>query len=303
MLIALMAMLLATACATSPGGRTQITPPVGFEGFSAVYSEIDMQLQLITAADAPGCHEADCLADRDFEQRVLAVGGRLADVAFRQHPDLHLRFPRFEIVVADKRDPGSASSAAGTVVIFRGTRNITQEEGALAFVLAREMSHVIGGHHDENVATSILVGVAAQVLFPFLNIPALFSTGAAATTAATSAATATVTSTFANTAVASAASFAGSRALRASYRDQHVLEAEIMAMDLLAAAGWDGREVAGQLSALKAPLPDTPAWSEELYRSAQRIASLMQGPPRPEPGQIVPRSAEELPPALVSTPF
>ena len=309
-LLACATAIFATACATSPGGRAQLTPPPGFEGFSAVFSEIDMQLQLITAADAPGCSEADCLADRDFEQRVLVIGGRLADVAFRQHPDLHLRFPRFDIVVADKRDPGSASSAAGTVVVFRGIRDMNLDDGALGFVLAREISHVIGGHHDENVATSILVGVAAQVLFPFLNLPALFAgavTGGAAASAATSAATSTVTTAVTSTAMASAASFAGSRALRASFRDQHVAEADHMAMELLAAAGWDGRAIADQLSTVKAPLPDSPGWADEFHRSAQRIVSLMQGPPRPDEsidsGQIVPPASGGLPPPLVITPF
>ena len=174
--------------------------------------------------------------ERDFKIAYdTPIGRRLADAAFRQHADLHLRFPRFEFVVADKRDPGAASSSAGTVVLYRGVRVLDLDDGALAFILAREMSHIIDGHHDENVTTSILVGVAAQILFPVLNLPALISGSAATTAAATSAATATVTTT----AVASAASFAGSRALRASFRPQQVIEAELIAMDLLAAAGWD----------------------------------------------------------------
>jgi hypothetical protein len=48
----------------------------------------------------------------------------LAEIAFRQHADLYLRFPRFEFVVADKADAGSASSAGGTVVIYRGVRHL-----------------------------------------------------------------------------------------------------------------------------------------------------------------------------------
>ncbi|MBI5897887.1 MAG: M48 family metalloprotease [Rhodocyclales bacterium] len=295
--------LLAAACSTAPEIRKQLQAPPGLQGFSAVYSEFDMRLQLVTSADAPACGESDCLADRAFDQRILAIGRRLADVAFRQHPDLHLRFPRFEFVVADKRDPGAASSSAGTVVLYRGIRSLDLDDAALAFVLAREMSHIIDGHHDENVTTAVLVGVAAQILFPILNLPALVSGSAATTAAATSAATSTVTTT----AVASAASFAGSRALRASFRPQQVIEAEAMAMELLAAAGWDGREVAEQLQAIPPSLPDPPAWTEELRESIRRIASLMQGPPLPDPvtqtTQILPRSIEDLPPPLVSKPF
>ncbi len=296
------AALFLGACATSPEGRPQLVAPPALQGLSAVYSEFDMQLQLVTAANAAGCQEAECVADRTFDQRILAIGGRLADAAFRQHAELYLRFPRFEFVVVDKRDPGAASSAAGSVVLFRGIRQLDLDDAALGFVLAREMGHIIAGHHDENVTTSILVGIAAQILFPILNLPALIG-GGAATTAAASVTTSTVTTT----AVASAASFAGSRALRASFRPQQVIEAEGMAMDLLAGAGWDGREVAEQLQAIPPPLPDGPGWTEELRESARRIASLMQGPPMFDlvktPAQIVPRSVADLPPPLISVPF
>jgi len=301
--VSVLLLWVLTACATSPHGRTQLIAPSALQGFSAVYSEFDMHLQLVTAADAPFCEDVECAANRLFDQRILALGGRLADAAFRQHAELHLRFPRFEFIVADKLDPGAASSAAGTVVIFRGVRGLDLDDAALAFILAREMSHIIVGHHDENVTTSILVAVAAQILFPALNLGALFSSGAATTAAATTAAG----SALATTAVASAASFAGSRALRATYRPQHVLEAEAMALELLAAAGWDGREASDQLEALRPAIPDEPAWTTELRESVLRIAALMQGPMPLEAiaavDQIVPAVPFELPPPMVSKPF
>lgn len=299
-LVVVGAAALLGACATRPAGRSQ-TPPPGFQELSAVYSEFDMQLQLVVAADGPRCQEAECVADRVFDQRIAAIGKRLAAVAFRQHADLFLRFPRFDILVADKRDAGAASSAAGSVILYRGVRHLDLDDAALGFILAREMGHIIAGHHDDNVTTSVLVGIAAQILFPVLNLPALIG-GSAATTAAASASAATV----ANTAVASAASFAGSRALRASFRPQQVVEAEAMALELLAGAGWDGREVAEQLQALPPPLPDGSEWIGELHQSAQRVASLMQGPPWIEAlpvSQIVPSSLADLPPPLISVPF
>lgn len=302
-LLLLLLQFFVTACATSPGGRAQVVAPAVLQGFSAVYSEFDMHLQLVTAADAPSCEAAECVADRVFDQRILALGRRLADTAFRQHADLQLRFPRFEFIVADKLDPGAASSAAGTVVIYRGVRRLDLDDAALAFVLAREISHIIAGHHDENVTTSVLVAVAAQILLPVLNIGSLFSaTTAAATTAASSTAT--------TSAVASVASFAGSRVLRASDRPLQVREAEAMAMRLLAAAGWDGREVSDQLQALRPALPEEADWTVELRESALRVASLMQGPAFAEDpravgilSQIEPRLSLDLPPPMVSKPF
>jgi predicted Zn-dependent protease len=278
LLVCLFLLAFLAACATSPEGRTRLVAPSALQGFSAVYSEFDMRLQLVTAADAPSCSEAECAADRAFDQRIVMLGRRLADVAYRQHGDLLMRFPRFEFIVADKADAGAASSAGGTVVIYRGVRRLDLDDAALAFVLAREMSHIIAGHHDENVATSVLVSIAAQILLPALNIArgaaAVFSSSAAATTAASTALT--------TTAITSAASFAGARALRASERPQHVREAETLAMRLLVAAGWDGREVSDQLEALRPALPEEPYWIGELRESAQRIASLMQGPVVPE---------------------
>lgn len=297
-LFSVVMLLFITACATSPEGRTQLVAPAPLQGFSAVYSEFDMHLQLVTAADAPVCQEEQCIADRAFDQRILALGRRLAIAAFRQHADLYLRFPRFEFIVADKAEPGTASSAGGTVMVFRGLQRINLDDAVLAFLLAREMSHVIAGHHDENVAASVLVAVAAQILFPALNIGGLFAGGAASAAAG---------SAVGATALTSAASFLGSRAVRASYRPQQVREAEVMAMKLMAASGWEGNEVSDKLESLHPSLSEETAWSRELRESALSIASQMQGPPLPESdeagSQIVPGLPFDLPPPIVSRPF
>lgn len=266
-LVILFALLLG-ACATTPGGRAQLAPPAPLQGLAAVYSEIDMRLQLVTAADAPPCREEDCSFDGAFDQSILVLGNRLAESAYRQYPDLRQRFPRFEFVVADKREPGAASSSGGTVVIHRGTRRFGPEDTALAFILAREMGHVIAGHHDENVTTSILVSIAAQILLPMINVArgavAAVSSGAA--------------STAASSAVASVASMAGSRALRASFRPAQVKEAEVIGLGLMVAAGWTAWDVGVELNAMYARLPEEINWTLELRESSQRIAGLFQGP-------------------------
>jgi len=297
-LLSVFLLFFVTACATSPEGRPQLVAPAPLQGFSAVYSEFDMHLQLVTAADSPVCQEAQCVADRAFDQRILALGRRLAISAYRQHADLYLRFPRFEFIVADKAEPGAASSAGGTVIVYRGLQHDNLDDAVLAFVLAREMCHVIAGHHDENAFASILVAVAAQILFPALNIGGFFASGAASAAAGTA---------LQATALTSAASFAGSRALRASYRPQQEREAEIIAMKLLAAAGWEGFEVSEKLESLRPTLLGETAWTLNLRESALRVASLMQGPSLPDPdearGQIISGLPFDLPPPLVSRPF
>jgi hypothetical protein len=94
-------------------------------------------------------------------------------------------------------------------------------------------------------------------------LPALISGSAATTAAATSAATTTVTTT----AVASAASFAGSRALRASFRPQQVIEAEGHRHGPVGRRrlGWAR---GGRTTAVDAATASrSPAWTEELHES------------------------------------
>lgn len=302
-LLPLFLVFFVTACATSPTGRSQLVAPSALQGFSAVYSELDMRLQLVTAEDAPSCASVDCVEDRAFDQQVLVLGTRLSDAAYRLYPDLISRFPRFEFIVADKAEAGSASSAGGMVVVFRGIRHLKPDDATLAFVLAREMSHVIAGHHDENVTTSVLVAIATQLLFPALN---LVRGGAAAVSS--SAATTVASSTLTTTAVTSVASFAGARVLRASDRPQQVQEAKVMAKSLLAAAGWNGRELTDPLETLPPAAPDKTERAEEPRESSVRVASAGQGPaqavePSSEPVVQMATLLSELPPALVSRPF
>ena len=180
------------ACSTSPYGRSQLTVP---QPVSEVYSEVNMRLQLATTADARyKCAESECDASKDFEMRVARLGERLADKAFELYPDLHERIGRFEFVISDKAEPGTTSNASGTVVVFSGTRALELSDPALAFILAREMGHVIGRHHNENTATRIIVSVLAQVLLPVSGLfRALALLPAASSAAAASATTATAT--------------------------------------------------------------------------------------------------------------
>ncbi len=276
----LLVALLLPGCASAPEGRVSMGAPGPLQGLSAVYSEFDMRLQLVTATNADACRAAECVADRAFDQRILTLGKRLAEVAYRQYPQLLERFPHFEFVIADKADAGSASSAWGTVVVFRGVRYLNLDDAALTFVLAREISHVIAGHHDENVATSIAVGVAAQILMPWLAIArgAAAAVGSGAATAATaSGLSATVTTT----AINSVASFAGSKVLRASYRPGQMREAEVLSVRLLNAVNVDARELGEQISVLPPALLGDVDWVKDLRESGSRLATLLQGPVQP----------------------
>jgi predicted Zn-dependent protease len=237
---------------------------------SEIYSEVNMRLELATTADARyQCAESECDASKDFEIRVARLGERLADKAFELYPDLHQRIARFEFVTSDKAEPGTTSNASGTVVVFSGTRALELSDPALAFILAREMGHVIGRHHNENAATRIIVSVLAQVLLP---VSGLFR-ALALLPAASSAATASAT-----TATATATSFLGSRAVISTYWPQQLAGADIIALTVLAHLGYEPQETADALAEAEQRLDDS-NWPQDLRTSSGHVAQIAQGPP------------------------
>jgi len=255
------------ACSTSPYGRSQLTVP---QPVSEVYSEVNMRLQLATTADARyKCTESECDASEDFEMRVARLGERLADKAFELYPDLHERIGRFEFVTSDKAEPGTTSNASGTVVVFSGTRALELSDPALAFILAREMGHVIGRHHNENTATRIIVSVLAQVLLPMSGLLRALALLPAASSAAAASAT---------TATATAGSFLGSRAVIATYWPQQLAGADTIALTVLARLGYDPQETADALAEAERRLAGDSSWPQDLRASSGHVAQIAQGP-------------------------
>lgn len=223
-----------------------------------------MQLQLAGAAEGDRCAGSECAYARAFEMQVLRLGSRLSQAAFDAYPDLRARIEKFEFIIVDKIAPGATSSANGKVVIFGGIRKLRLDEAALAFVIAREMGHVIARHHDENSAVSILFSVLAQVLLPVANL----ARGAAAIIQANAVATATVTT---------AASYVGSRLVKSSYWDDQSQEADTIALSLLGKLGWSTQEVNDALAAL-ARTPHDDSWLKDLHVSAMRSDKLAEKP-------------------------
>lgn len=236
---------------------------------SKVYSEMNMKLSLVTEADiAAPCAGEKCAADRAFDQRVLRLGSRLAQEAFTAYPDLSERIKGFDFIIAEKAGSGSVSSANGAVVVFRGLQAQQLDEQTLGFVIAREMGHVIGRHHDENAATGLWFSVLAAVVMP---VSSLLSGSAVLTQTASSAAT--------STAVTSAASFIGSRITIASYKQDQLREADTIALNLLGRMGWSGKEVAEALVADSRIMGDD-EWSKDLRASAEDVVALAAAPNR-----------------------
>jgi hypothetical protein len=251
--------LLLAGCATSDKGRTQLVAP---DDVGAIYSEFDLRARLVLAND-DDCVGDACQAAADFRQQVGKAGARLSRAAYDLYPTLESRISRFEFSVPTKNEVGTLSNAKGNVVVYRGLSELGMDEAALSFVIAREMGHVIGRHHQENTALSIVVSVAAQFLFPMANI----IRGAAAALPLTSTAT---------TATSSAASLLGSRALQSVYRPDQIDEADTIAFKLLRQAGWNLGEVARSVESVapKFALIDKGSWISEYSASKERLTLL-----------------------------
>ncbi|MBI4986266.1 MAG: M48 family metalloprotease [Rhodocyclales bacterium] len=245
-LLPIAASVLLCACAsTAPGGRPQFTAP---SGISSLYSAVDMNLRLATApSTAKDCEGVQCRVDKGFELQVARVGARLAKAAYEADPELKLRVPAFNFVVAEKNEAGSTSDAQGTVVIYRGVRKQGLDEETLAFLIAREMGHVIARHHDERSATTLLFSVVAQVLMPMTSLTGGFAALAG-----------------------SLASAVGTKIVSDEQLPFQVVEAELIAHDLLQRQGWRNGEVAASLARYTQGLGDGP-WAQAVKDSLERF--------------------------------
>lgn len=256
-----LACLLFCGCATKEAGRARLVAPAEI---GAAYSEVEMQAQLALTPDAR-CPAEVCEDAELFRLRVEGLGLRLTGAAARVAVETGRLPPRFDIVVPGKEDIGTLSSASGRVVVFDGLRDLDLPEPALAFLIAREMGHVLAEHHEENVATSLAISLGLYLLFPIAGLLQGAETAYTATT---------LTSGVAS----SAASFAGTRILRNVYRADQRREADELALRILAHADWTLFETAAAVRAV-APRLIGGGWMEELRDSQAWLDRIAIGPP------------------------
>lgn len=259
-----LSLLLGACAATSGSGRAQFVAP---QPIGAVYSEVNLQRSLMLA-DLRACRPDTCGAVAAFDRQLRRIGERLAPAArgeAQDRPEL-----RFDVRLLDTVEQGTASSAAGGIVIHGGVREIGFAEPALAFLVAREMGHVLDRHHEEDSATNLVFSVLGSLLLPVGNL----LRGAAAALTATDGVAAATT----------AVSMAGATAFKASYRAEQLREADFLALRLTSQAGWRVEEIADALTAAAPRLKDE-GWSGDLLASKQRLEGIVAGPPWPLPAE------------------
>lgn len=242
------AYLSMAGCATAPtGDRVRIIDiPL-----ASAYSDIAFTMTTGSRQSVACDENTSCptQSDRDaairFALQVQRLAGALQNGAQHLYPDLAQRVPeladsRFDVYVVKGDLPGSASSANGRIVLNTALGAWHSYDEWLAFVIAREMGHVIARHHPENSAASITTSVIMNILVPGSGL------------------------------LKSVICAGGSRVAAISQRDVQALEADAIALGLLEAAGFRRRDVSLSLRIAPA-LPDDGLWSKNFRKSSDNL--------------------------------
>ncbi len=263
-ILVLIGLLLVGGCATNPvTGRSQF---IGLPGLQTAYANFEFALGSGRneapapcagtsggeAARASGNNQP-CVQDAEaarFSQQVERVGSEL-DLAARDFaPDVFKRIDAFQIGVSTEASPGTASSASGRIVLSPELATLDPTDDVVAFLIAREMGHVIARHAEENSGVRLLFS-ALSTLVP----------GASAIARLV-------------------ASTTGSGALTSGWAEQQTREADEIALSLLERTHRSLRVVALNLriGLTRERLP-AGKWTELFNESSERVALLAEKAP------------------------
>jgi hypothetical protein len=276
-------------CAISPhDGRTSYATP---KHISAVYSQFNMKMRLLMTADAPRQQE-ECSGQDCFDRRVAELGPKIADAAFEAYPEFGCQVENLDFVIADKKEPATLSTALGRVVVFRPVEHLAHTDAALAFILAREVGHIIAQHHERNAAYGIFVSGIAHLLLPVTTLAKAFSEAFAGASAG-AAATASVSATVAANASVSATTMVGSQvAVETQARPQQD-EADDIAMRILDRLGYDGLRIRQSFG--KAEPKPVNEWVAALHGSIDRLTHFPEYERNAEFIQVAARTDADAP--------
>ena len=129
------------------------------------------------------------------------------------HPGMMARIGNFDVYVAESNDVETRSSSTGKVALHAGLAPLQLTDDALAFVIAREMGHVLAGHQEDNSTASLVTSVVMNLLLPGSGL------------------------------LKSALSMATSEAVSAAGGERQVREADEIAVRLLETAGYHMRDL------------------------------------------------------------
>ncbi len=261
----LFAMLQITISSAFAAGVITSVPSNTTPGvnISDVYSDIDMRVRLATKASTGACAATQCDENLAFNARVVVMGRYLSKVALQLYPQQEKVIRRMVFSVADKQEAGTASNNKGQIVVLRGVQDLQLSDDALGFVIAREMAHVMAGHHATNTSTKLIISALVSVLFPAVAIIGASSAAAQASTA----------TTLITSAASTATSMVGSEVVMAKMKPTQLSQADEIARTIMEKAEWDMRSVE---SVLTQDEPPQGAWLNDLQASRYTLQTMIE---------------------------
>ena len=230
---------------------------------SDIYSDIDMRVRLSSKASTAACTASKCDENRNFDARVGAIGNYLNKAAVQLYPQQVKFIQGMTYSVVNKLDAGTASNNKGQIVVLRGVQDLQLSDDALGFVLAREMSHVLAGHHKTNTSTKLIISALASILFPAVAIIGASSAAAQASTA----------TTLLTSAASTATSMLGGEVALAKMKPSQLSQADEIAYSIMEKTDWDMRSAQ---SVLIQGEPVTSPWMLDLEISRTQLANKIE---------------------------
>lgn len=242
-------LLCLAACSSTP---VVDRPRIVDVPLAATQSDLEFSITraaraYLLCADNADCSPGPVAGPRQFAREVRRLAVLLEKTVVKRYPDpawcaLRPSGECFDVYVVEGDEPGSASSANGRIALHAGLGRWQADDGVLAFVIAREMGHVIARHHEENSSVSIATSVLLNIFMPVSGV------------------------------FRSIMSFGGARLAATSNRDVQAAEADAIAFNLLEAAGMRTTDVAHSLFFAAVSLDDD-AWSREFKKSVRQFVA------------------------------
>jgi hypothetical protein len=220
----------------------------------AVQAHADIGFTLSSSArrlgDAQPCGD-ECSAQlRAFEAQVKRTGEALELAARAMSPDLFERITAFQVGVDPELGISTGSSARGRIALGKGIATLAPEDDVTAFLIAREMAHVIARHDEEDSGARIIFS-ALTTLLPVTLIARVI------------------------------ASTLGSGALMGSWAEQQRREADEIALALLVRTGRSPSDISRALAGgLRKELLPEGDWTARFQDSTARVAAKATDEPK-----------------------
>jgi Zn-dependent protease with chaperone function len=252
--LALRSLVLAllAGCSTNPvTGRDQIVAVPAAQAHADIGFALSNGARRISLAAPCGqaCPDEDRLAR--FALQAALVTAELENAARGLSPEAMSRIESFLVRVEPELGFATGSSASGRIALGSAIARLEPADDVIAFLVAREMAHVIARHDEEDSGARIFSS-ALTTFIPGFSLVARFL-----------------------------ASTLGGGALTRSWAAEQRREADEIAVALLERAGRPAATVAESLATgLRLDRLPEGEWATRYAESAARVAALAELPPR-----------------------